>query len=47
MEETAYRGTSLPLLLTKYCLGHQIKKNDMGGAYSTYGAWIEGFGGKA
>jgi hypothetical protein len=24
-------------MLTKYCLGDQIEKNEMGGAFSTYG----------
>jgi hypothetical protein len=35
--------------LTKYYLGDQIEKNEMGGAYSTYGGHercIQGFGGE-
>jgi len=32
-----------------YCSGDQIKKNEMGGAFNTYGRehrYIQGFGGK-
>jgi hypothetical protein len=37
------------VLLTKYCLGDKIKKNEMGGACSVYGGeerHIQGFGGE-
>jgi len=35
------------LLLTQYCSGDQIEKNEMGGACSTYGERsIQGFGGE-
>jgi hypothetical protein len=36
-------------LLIKYYSGDQFKKNEMGGAYSTYGGewrYIQGFGGE-
>jgi hypothetical protein len=39
----------LKLLLTKYYLGDQIKKKEIGGACSTYGReerCIQGFGGE-
>jgi hypothetical protein len=37
------------LLLTQYCSGNEIEKNEMGGACSTYGGEerrVHGFGGE-
>jgi hypothetical protein len=37
------------VLLTQYCTGDQIEKNEMGGAGSTYGGderFIQGFSGE-
>jgi hypothetical protein len=37
------------ILLTQYCSGDQIEKNDVGGARSAYGGeerYIQGFGGE-
>jgi len=37
------------LILTQYCSGDKIEKNEMGGAYSAYGGEerrVRGFGGK-
>jgi hypothetical protein len=42
-------GASYPVLLSKYCSGYQIKKNEMGGACGTCGGeerCILGFGGE-
>ena len=36
IEKTTWRGTSRPVLLWKYYLGHEIKKKVMGGACGTY-----------
>jgi hypothetical protein len=43
------RGNSCFVLLAQYCAGDKIKKNEMGGACSTYGGEerrIQGFGGE-
>ena len=46
MGETARGRTSSPLLLTQHYLSDQVKKNQMGGAFSTYmgevhtGFWV-------
>ena len=37
MEETAKWVGECSVLLTKYCAGDKIKKNEMGGACSAYG----------
>ena len=37
------------MLLTQYCAGDKIEKNDIGGACSTYGGGerhVQGFGGE-
>ena len=49
MEKNAYSGALCSVLLTKYCWGDQIEKNEMGVACSTYGGHersIQGFGGE-
>ena len=43
------RSLVICTLLTKYCSGNKIEKNEMGGACGTYGGegrCIEGFGGE-
>jgi len=48
MEKTAQWGAKWYVLLTQYCSGDHIEKNEMGGACSAYGGEdrrIRGFGG--
>ena len=48
MRHTVVTGTDLPLL-TQYCSGDKIEKNEMGGACSAYGGLerrIQGSGGE-
>jgi hypothetical protein len=40
VEKTTYQGGLWSVLLTKYNLGDQIKKTEMGWTYSTYGERI-------
>jgi hypothetical protein len=40
----------ISVLLTQYCAGDKIRKNEMGGACSTYGGgerFVQGVGGEA
>ena len=37
MEEIALRGAKLSVLLTQYCAGDKIEKNEMGWACGSYG----------
>jgi hypothetical protein len=49
VEKTTKRGAYCPVCLTKYYLGDQIEKNEMGGARSMYGGQercIQSFGGE-
>lgn len=49
MQRTIQRGTLLCALLTKYYLGDQMNKNEMGVACDTHGRverCVEGFGGE-